>query len=98
MLANIDLTNAFATEVAVIASSGDIEYANKKWNDTAEEGGLDLTRPWNYLDECRAAADRGCREAERSGYGIATGPGWRLRTCSSPPTPVRFTTGIIGTK
>jgi hypothetical protein len=29
MLAKIDLTNAFATEVAVIAPSGDIEYATR---------------------------------------------------------------------
>jgi hypothetical protein len=30
MLAKIDLTDAFATEVAVVDPSGDIEYANKK--------------------------------------------------------------------
>jgi hypothetical protein len=36
MLSKIDLTDAFATEVAVIGTSGDIEYTNKKWNETAE--------------------------------------------------------------
>lgn len=33
MLSKIDLTDAFATEVAVVGASGEIEYANKKWND-----------------------------------------------------------------
>lgn len=59
MLAKIDLADAFATEVAVIGPSGAIEYCNKKWNDTAKQGGLDLARPRNYLDECewRLTAD-----------------------------------------
>jgi hypothetical protein len=66
MLSKIDLTDAFATEVAVIGPSGAIEYTNKKWNETAEHGGLDLTARWNYLYECQAAADRGCAEAPES--------------------------------
>lgn len=70
MLAKIDLTDAFATEVAVIRPSGDIEYANKQWNETARQGGLDLTRQWNYFDECRAAARRGCEEASEVGAGL----------------------------
>jgi hypothetical protein len=41
MLSKIDLTDAFATEVAVVGASGEIEYANKKWNDTGAHGGLD---------------------------------------------------------
>ncbi len=70
MLAKIDLTDAFATEVAVIDPSGDIEYANKKWNDTAKVGGLDLARRWNYFSECRAATDRGCSEASDVADGL----------------------------
>jgi len=63
MLAKIDLTDAFATEVAVVGPSGEVEYANKKWNDTAKQGGLDLAKRWNYFTECQAAAARGCPEA-----------------------------------
>ena len=70
MLSKIDLTDAFATEVAVIRPSGTIEYTNKKWNETAEHGGLDLTARWNYLDECQAAADRGCAEASEVADGL----------------------------
>jgi len=51
MLAKIDLTDAFATEVAVVGPSGEVEYANKKWNDTAKQGGLDLAKRWNYFTE-----------------------------------------------
>jgi len=70
MLSKIDLTDAFATEVAVIGPSGAIEYTNKKWNETAERGGLDLTAPWNYLGECQAAAKRGCAEASEVADGL----------------------------
>lgn len=70
MLAKIDLTDAFATEVAVIGPSGEIEYCNKKWNDTAEQGGLDLARQWNYFDECQAATGRGCAEASEVAAGL----------------------------
>jgi hypothetical protein len=70
MLAKIDLTNAFATEVALVGPSGDIEYANKKWNDTARLGGLDPTRQWNYFEECRAAVARGCAEAGEVASGL----------------------------
>jgi diguanylate cyclase (GGDEF)-like protein len=70
MLSKIDLTDAFATEVAVIRPSGEIEYTNKKWNETAEHGSLDITAPWNYLDECQAAVARGCDEASEVADGL----------------------------
>ena len=70
MLAKIDLTDAFATEVAVVDPAGDIEYANKKWNDTAEQGGLDMARQWNYFTECQAATARGCPEASDVAHGL----------------------------
>lgn len=70
MLAKIDLTDAFATEVAVVDPSGDVGYANKKWNDTAKQGGLDLARRWNYFTECQAATARGCPEASDVALGL----------------------------
>ncbi len=70
MLAKIDLTDAFATEVAVVDPSGDVEYANKKWNDTAKRGGLDLAKRWNYFTECQAATARGCSEASDVADGL----------------------------
>ena len=68
--AKIDLTDAFATEVAVVDPSGDVGYANKKWNDTAKQGGLDLARRWNYLTGCQAATARGCPEASDVALGL----------------------------
>jgi len=70
MLSEIDLADAFATEVAVIKPSGAIEYTNKKWNETAGHGGLDSAKPWNYLDECQAAVARGCDEASEVADGL----------------------------
>ena len=70
MLAKIDLTDAFATEVAVVDPAGDIEYANKKWNDTAKRGGLDMARRWNYFTECQAATARGRPEASDVAHGL----------------------------
>jgi len=70
MLSTFDLMDAFATEVAVITPSGEIEQTNKKWKETASRGGLDSTKRWNYLHECQAAFARGCDEASEVADGL----------------------------
>ena len=57
-LAAFDLLPA---QIAVLDRQGNIVFTNRAWRETAE--GRLPARNWNYLSECEAAADRGCREA-----------------------------------
>lgn len=47
---------------------GNIVFTNLAWNRTAE--GRLARRPWNYLDECKAAGERGCEEGRIVGNGL----------------------------
>jgi len=61
---DLDLAEFLAAEIAVVSCSGAIVHCNKKWNDTAEIGKLSAKRArWNYIAECKASIQRGCRDA-----------------------------------
>ncbi len=61
---NFNLVDALPVEVAIADPVGDIVKVNRKWLETARDGNLARRpTPWNYLSECEAAIDRGCREA-----------------------------------
>lgn len=59
------IIDALPAQIAVLDKRGDIRVANRSWRATASAGCLGEPRGgrWNYLDECRASAKRGCAEA-----------------------------------
>ena len=63
------LLDALVGQIAVIDHRGRIVATNRGWRETAESGRL-ARRDWDYLDECDAAAGRGCEEAAEVGEGI----------------------------
>ena len=63
------LLDALVGQIAVIDHRGRIITTNRGWRETAERGRL-AGRDWNYLEECDAAAARGCEEAAGVGEGI----------------------------
>jgi diguanylate cyclase (GGDEF)-like protein len=55
-------------QIAVLDKQADIIFTNQAWKKTAD-GRLAKHR-WNYLRECRAAADRGCADGRIVGEAI----------------------------
>jgi diguanylate cyclase (GGDEF)-like protein len=65
------ILDALPAEIAIVNCDGTISATNRAWDRVAAKGGL--RQPggsWNYLDECSAAADRGCAEAGEIAQGI----------------------------
>jgi diguanylate cyclase (GGDEF)-like protein len=56
-------------QIAVLDPEGAIIFTNNAWDETAS--GRLAERPWNYLEECAAAADRGCDDGRVIGGAIA---------------------------
>ena len=57
-------------QIAVLDPQGAIISTNQAWKETAE--GRLAHRGWNYLEECHAAAARGCPDGRTIGKGIAS--------------------------
>ncbi len=61
---SLDLSDCLAAEIAVVDPSGEIVCVNRKWRETARIGMLSSKQPGlNYIGECEAAIQRGCRDA-----------------------------------
>jgi len=56
-------------QIAVLDPEGAIIFTNNAWEETAN--GRLAKRPWNYLQECAAAAERGCADGRVIGDAIA---------------------------
>jgi|GEM_PF-3295134 len=67
-MAEFDAFDLLPAQIAVLDRDGGIAFTNHAWNQTAE--GRLPDRRWNYLEECAAAADRGCTEARAVGTGL----------------------------
>jgi hypothetical protein len=65
----LEALNLLPAQIALLDPQGGIVFTNQVWDETAE--GRLARRQWNYLEECRAAAARGCSEAGVVGEGIA---------------------------
>jgi diguanylate cyclase (GGDEF)-like protein len=60
-----DLADFLAAEIAIIDQNGAILHCNRKWQETAEAGGLSTGQSSrNYIEECEAAIERGCDVSE----------------------------------
>ena len=68
--ARLEAFDLLPTQIAVLSPGGDILFTNLAWKETAE--GRLAKRRWNYLEECHAAADRGCPDGGTVGDGIAS--------------------------
>ena len=68
--AGFEAFDLLPTQIAVLGPRGDILFTNQAWEETAER--RLAKRRWNYLEECRAAADRGCPDGGTVGDGIAS--------------------------
>lgn len=66
---DLSILDSLAGQITVVNGAGLIVATNKAWRDTAAESRLN-GRSWNYLDECDAAAARGCLEARIVGDGL----------------------------
>jgi diguanylate cyclase (GGDEF)-like protein len=65
----LEALDLLPAQIAVLDPQGGIVFTNQVWDETAE--GRLARRRWNYLEECRAAAERGCSEGRVVGEGIA---------------------------
>jgi diguanylate cyclase (GGDEF)-like protein len=68
------IIDSLAAQIAILDRDGSIRATNRPWDLVAEKGRLGVGAPggsgWNYLDECGAAADRGCPDAVEVAAGI----------------------------
>jgi diguanylate cyclase (GGDEF)-like protein len=61
----LDFADYVIAEIAVVDIQGAIVHCNRKWDSTADAGGLlRRERSWNYIAECEAAIQRGCDVSE----------------------------------
>jgi len=67
---SLEALDLLPAQIAVLDPRGDILFTNQAWDETAE--GRLASRRWNYLEECHAAADRGCPDGRTVGAGIAS--------------------------
>ena len=67
--ASLEALDLLPAQIAVLDPQGGIVFTNQVWDETAE--GRLARRQWNYLEECSAAAARGCSEGRIVGEGIA---------------------------
>ena len=56
-------------QIAVLDRQGAIVFTNEAWEETADRQRM-AKRDWNYLQECAAAAERGCADGREIGEGI----------------------------
>lgn len=62
----VDLADLLPAEIAVLDPDGLVVRHNRKWDETARNGGLAHNPAgWNYFAECKAAIARGNRDAPR---------------------------------
>jgi len=94
-MAEFDAFDLLPAQIAVLDRDGGIAFTNHAWNQTAE--GRLPDRRWNYLEECAAAADRGCTEARAVGTGLGRVIAGELDRFVAVYN-CRSTTGIIGFK
>ena len=66
----LEALDLLPAQIAVLDPHGDVLFTNQAWEETAE--GRLAERRWNYLEECHAAADRGCPDGRTVGDGIAS--------------------------
>lgn len=66
----LEALDLLPAQIAVLDPHGDVLFTNQAWEETAE--GRLAKRRWNYLEECHAAADRGCPDGGTIGDGIAS--------------------------
>ena len=64
----LEALDLLPAQIAVLDPQGNILFTNRGWEETAE--GRLAKRRWNYLEECHAAADRGCPDGRTIGDGI----------------------------
>lgn len=65
------ILDALPTEIAILDPDGKIRATNRAWDKVAAKAGLEVPAGgWNYLNECIAAADRGCIEGRDVEAGI----------------------------
>ena len=67
-MAEFEAFDLLPAQIAVLDCEGGIAFTNQAWDQTAE--GRLPDRRWNYLEECAAAAERGCAEARAIGNGL----------------------------
>jgi diguanylate cyclase (GGDEF)-like protein len=67
-MAGFEAFDLLPAQIAVLDPKGEIVFTNQAWNRTAE--GRLARRSWNYLEECKAAAERGCDEGRIVGNGL----------------------------
>ena len=67
--AGLEALDLLPAQIAVLDTRGDILFTNQAWEETA--GRRLAKRRWNYLEECDAAAARGCPDGRTVGEGIA---------------------------
>ena len=67
-IAGLDALNLLPTQIALLDHRGEIIFTNRTWKESA--AGRLAKRRWNYLDECAAAADRGCADGRIIGEAI----------------------------
>ena len=61
----LDFADYVLAEIAVVDRVGAIVHCNRKWEETANAGGLlPKQAGWNYIAECEAAIQRGCDVSE----------------------------------
>jgi diguanylate cyclase (GGDEF)-like protein len=61
----LDLADYLVAEIAIVDGAGAVVHCNRKWEETAETGGLLPKQPgWNYIAECEASIRRGCDVVE----------------------------------
>ncbi len=66
----LEALDLLPAQIAVLDPHGDVLFTNQAWEETAK--GRLANRRWNYLEECHAAADRGCPDGRTIGDGIAS--------------------------
>ena len=65
----LEALDLLPSQIALLDQHGNIIHTNRAWDAVAE--GRPTDRGRNYLEECRAASDRGCADALATGEGIA---------------------------
>lgn len=66
----LEALDLLPAQIVVLDPRGEILFSNRAWEETAE--GRLAKRRWNYIEECQAAADRGCPDGRTVGDGIAS--------------------------
>lgn len=68
MTVGFEAFDLLPAQIAVLDQQGAIIFTNQAWEKTADR--RLAKRRWNYLNECKAAADRGCADGRMVGEAI----------------------------